>query len=123
MKKLYIIFCLSLLANILLATYLIRVKPVCERYHISEINYSYDVVSDEATAREISDVIEAEYIGHGDMAEYDVVVDFNNQSNEWEVIYVFNEIGGLTQKDIVCIRKDNGMITTYRRICWEGDKE
>ena len=123
MKKLYIIFGLSLLANILLGIYLIRVKPVCERYHIDEIDRSYEVVPDETMAREIADAVEMERIDSGDKAEYDVVVDFNSQSNEWEVAYEFAESGGRSKKDIVCIRKDNGLITVQRRIYLEGNEE
>ncbi len=121
MKKLYIIFGLSLLANILLSIYLIRVKPVCERYHIDEINWLE--IPDETMAREIADAVEMERIDSGDKAEYDVVVGFNSQSNEWEVTYEFAESGGLTKKDIVYIRKDNGLITMQRRIYLEGNEE
>lgn len=121
MKKLYIIFGLSLLANILLSIYLIRVKPVCERYHIDEINWLE--VPDEAMAREIADVVEMERIDSGYKAECDTMVDFDSQSNEWEVTYEFAESGGLIKKDIVCIRKDNGLITMQRRIYLEGNEE
>lgn len=123
MKKLYIIFSLSLLANVLLSIYLIRVKPVCERDHIDEIDWSYEKVPDEIMAREIADVVEMERIDHRDESEYDVVVGFNSQSNEWEITYEFEESDGLIKKDIVCIRKDNGLITIQRRLCWEGDEE
>lgn len=111
MKKLYIIFALSLLVNILLSVYLIRVKPVCERYHIDEINRSYEEIPDETMARKIADAIEMERIGNGEKAEYDVTVDFNSQSNEWEIVYEFKENGVLVKTETVCIRKDNGMIT------------
>lgn len=122
-KNLYIIFSLSLLANVLLSIYLIRVKPICERHHIDEIDWSYEEVPDEIMAREIADAVEMERIDHRDKSEYDVVAGFNSQSNEWEITYEFDESDGIIKKDIICIRKDNGLITIQRRFRWVGDEE
>lgn len=122
MKRLYIIFDISLLINIMLGTYLIKIKPVCERSHIDVIEWSWEDVPNEIMAREIADAIELDRIGDEDKEVCDVTVGFDSQSNEWEVVYEFGESGGVFKKDIVCIRKDNGLITTYRRI-WRENEE
>lgn len=122
-RKMYIILGLSLLVNVLLSIYLIKVKPICDRYHIDEIDWSYDEVPDEVMAWEIADAVEMERISHEVLEEHATTIDFDSQENEWEVTYEFEKNDGLSKKDIVRIRKDNGLITMYRRICWEDNEE
>lgn len=109
--------------NALLSIYLIKVKPVCDRRHINEIDWSYEEVPDEAKAREIADAVEMERIGYEVLEEYVTAIDFDSKENEWEVTYEFEKNDGFSKKDIVRIRKDNGLITMYRRICREGNEE
>lgn len=122
MRKICIILGLSLLANILLSIFLIGIKPVCDRYHIDEINWSYDEVPNEIMAREIADAVEIERIGYEALDEHSAEILYNSKENEWEVIYEFDKKDGLGKRDIVRIRKDNGLITIYRRI-WREDEE
>ena len=108
--KLCIILIISVLVNVVLCIDIINNKPVCERMHPDEIDRTYSSVPDEAMARKLADVIFGQETVGREIQEYDITMEFDEKSNEWEFIYGITEDENLN----VRIRKDSGEISISR---------
>lgn len=105
---------ISMLVIVVLSIYIIKVKPECERAHIDDIDRNrYIKYFDEEMAREIADLVTG--IENSDeVADYEVEIEFDEQSFEWVVRYISKrtpEADGEDESITVRIRKDNGIIT------------
>lgn len=115
MKNKILSLCLGL--SLLLIVNIISCKPECERLHLDDVEKGRNVIPDEETAEEIAYILlEANSGFEGESSEfyYEAEVSFNEETNEWEVIFCPRPYDGkfvLDGEKVVHLNRDSGMVT------------
>lgn len=110
-KIVKVLFVISVLSNIFLGVYIVRMDKECHRWHIDEIHKNVDLYPDADAATEIAEAC----IGmEKEQAEevYDVQIIYNKPEHEWIITFEPKE-EGTEDRRVIGIRRDNGIITEY----------
>ena len=117
MKNKILSLCLgfSLLLIAILCFCFLRYKPECERLHLDDVvEKGRNIIPDEETAKEIAYVLVEANLGFEDLGFYEAEVNFNEETNEWEVFFHQMTYEGehiLGGGRVVHLNRDSGMVT------------
>ena len=111
---------ISVLIIIGLCIFIVKHEPVCYLTHLDDIEENRDIISDEETAKQIADIIVESNLVFEEDKTYDTEVIFDEQANEWEIIYFPITLDGQPDIDsdkIVWINRGSGHVTVLSGGC------
>lgn len=111
---------ISILIIIGLCIFMVKHGSVCNRIHLEDLEENRDIIPDEETAKRISDALVKSNLDFEEDKTYDVEVIFDEQTNEWEIIYFPITLDGehvSRSEKIVRINRGSGHVTMLEDGC------
>lgn len=115
-KYLKIYLGISVFIILFLLFYIIKLQHWCEEVHLQDVVYAnQNMVPDEETAEKIAYILADVHLGFEEDCYYDVTVFFDENRNEWQVVYLkmTSDRNGffLGGAPVVKIEKNTGIVT------------